>query len=100
MTRKKRVMERVTESAFDTFLVRLGKLLQQKRVDSGRTQDMLAVELEVTRSTVGNYECGRRNMTLKQLFELSQAIGKVLVVRLESPDYHTQINEVLYGDRK
>ena len=71
MTRKKRVMERVTESAFDTFLVRLGKLLQQKRVDSGRTQDMLAVELEVTRSTVGNYECGRRNMTLKQLFELS-----------------------------
>ena len=42
----------------------------------------------------------RRNMTLKQLFELSQAIGKVLVVRLESPDYHTQINEVLYGDRK
>lgn len=84
-------------SGFEKFLNSLGRLIQQRRVDSGKTQEDLARVLDINRSSIGNYECGRRNMTLKQLFDLAEAMDVILVVKLERVDGMEEIEKIMMG---
>lgn len=53
----------------------IGKKLKQLRLDKGLTQQQVADKLEITRSTISNYEIGRRTPHLKDLQELAELYG-------------------------
>lgn len=54
---------------------KLQDLLRQIRVEAGLTQEELAARLEVTQSTVSNYERGEKMLDLLELCQVLDAIG-------------------------
>ncbi len=57
----------------------IGKKIKALRISRGYTQDQLAEHLGYKRSTISNYEIGRRNPSLPEL----QRIAKFLNVNLD-----------------
>lgn len=53
----------------------IGKKLKQLRNERGYTQEYVSQELGITRSTVSNYEIGRRTPHLKDLERLAGFYG-------------------------
>lgn len=49
----------------------IGRKLKQLRKDKGMTQEDVAVQVDITRSTISNYEIGRRTPHLKDLQKLA-----------------------------
>lgn len=53
----------------------IGKKIRILRKTRGLTQQQLADKLKVKRATVSNYEIGRRSPHIKELEEISEALG-------------------------
>lgn len=53
----------------------IGKKLKQLRKSKGWTQEQVAEKVDVTRSTLSNYEIGRRTPHLKDLSALAGVYG-------------------------
>lgn len=53
----------------------IGKKIRILRKTRGLTQEQLAEKLKVKRATISNYEIGRRSPHIKELEEISEALG-------------------------
>lgn len=53
----------------------IGKKLKQLRKSKGMTQEDVAEKVDITRSTISNYEIGRRTPNLKDLSALAGVFG-------------------------
>lgn len=53
----------------------IGKKLKQLRKSKGMTQEDVAARVDITRSTISNYEIGRRTPHLKDLSALAGVFG-------------------------
>jgi transcriptional regulator with XRE-family HTH domain len=53
----------------------IGKKLKQLRKSKGMTQEDVAERVRITRSTISNYEIGRRTPHLKDLSALASVFG-------------------------
>lgn len=53
----------------------IGKKLKQLRKSKGMTQEDVAAKVNITRSTISNYEIGRRTPHLKDLSALAGVFG-------------------------
>lgn len=53
----------------------IGKKLKQLRKSRGMTQEQVAEKVDITRSTISNYEIGRRTPHLKDLSALAGVFG-------------------------
>ena len=53
----------------------IGKKLKQLRKSKGLTQEQVAEKVDITRSTISNYEIGRRTPHLKDLSALAGVFG-------------------------
>lgn len=53
----------------------IGKKLKQLRKSKGMTQEDVAEKVNITRSTISNYEIGRRTPHLKDLSSLAGVFG-------------------------
>lgn len=53
----------------------IGKKLKQLRKSRGMTQEQVAEKVDITRSTISNYEIGRRTPHLKDLSALAEVFG-------------------------
>lgn len=53
----------------------IGKKIKILRKTRGLTQQQLAERLNVKRSTISNYEIGRRSPHIKELEEISEVLG-------------------------
>ena len=53
----------------------IGKKLKQLRKSRGMTQEQVAEKVDITRSTISNYEIGRRTPHLKDLTALAGVFG-------------------------
>ena len=53
----------------------IGKKLKQLRKSKGLTQEQVAEKVDITRSTISNYEIGRRTPHLKDLSALAAVFG-------------------------
>lgn len=53
----------------------IGKKIKILRKTRGLTQEQLAEKLNVKRATISNYEIGRRSPHIKELEEISKALG-------------------------
>ena len=53
----------------------IGKKLKQLRKSKGLTQEQVSEKVDITRSTISNYEIGRRTPHLKDLSALAGVFG-------------------------
>lgn len=53
----------------------IGKKLKQLRKAKGMTQEQVAEKVDITRSTISNYEIGRRTPHLKDLSAIAAVYG-------------------------
>lgn len=53
----------------------IGRKLKQLRKSKGMTQEDVAAKVDITRSTISNYEIGRRTPHLKDLSALASVFG-------------------------
>lgn len=53
----------------------IGKKLKQLRKTRGLTQDQVSERVEISRSTISNYEIGRRTPSLRDLSALADVFG-------------------------
>ena len=64
----------------------IGKKIQVIRKTRGLNQQQLADLMDVTRSTISNWECGRRHPHINELQELSDKLNITLEYFKESGD--------------
>ena len=64
----------------------IGKKIKAIRKTRGLSQQQLADLMDVTRSTISNWECGRRSPHLNELEELSNKLNVTLGYFKESGD--------------
>jgi transcriptional regulator with XRE-family HTH domain len=64
----------------------IGKRIKNIREDKGFTQQEIGYRCDFEKSTMSRIEAGRTNLTVKNLYKLSQALGVKLkdLVDLES----------------
>jgi transcriptional regulator with XRE-family HTH domain len=70
-----------------TIYLALGKRLKESRKKAGLTQEQLAKQLNLTRTTVTNIESGRQSVTIHLMYEISEALSvsiSELLVRLNT----------------
>lgn len=53
----------------------IGKKIKELRKSKGLTQDEVAAKVDITRSTISNYEIGRRTPHLKDLQKIADTFG-------------------------
>ena len=70
----------------------IGKKIQAIRKTRGLSQQQLADLMDVTRSTISNWECGRRSPHLNELEELANKLNVTLGYFKESGD---EVKELL-----
>lgn len=58
-----------------TLLKKFGKNVKIERIKKDLTQEQLAEIMGVSQNYVANIECGKANMSLGKILELSQFIG-------------------------
>ena len=56
------------------LLKRFGKNVKIERIKKDLTQEKLAEKMNVSQNYIANIECGKANMSLGKILELSQAI--------------------------
>ena len=64
----------------------IGKKIQAIRKTRGLSQQQLADLMDVTRSTISNWECGRRHPHINELQDLSNKLNVTLEYFKESGD--------------
>ena len=63
------------ESAFRQGLLELGQKIRQLRADKGLSQEVFATACGLDRTYIGGIERGERNLSLKNLLRISNALG-------------------------
>lgn len=56
----------------ETLLKKFGKNVKIERIKQDLTQEQLAEIMDVSQNYVANIECGKQNMSLGKILELSQ----------------------------
>lgn len=56
----------------ETLLKKFGKNVKIERIKQDLTQEQLAEIMDVSQNYVANIECGKQNMSLGKVLELSQ----------------------------
>jgi transcriptional regulator with XRE-family HTH domain len=79
----------VAEDALDTAI---GAALREARLHRLRTQEELGAALGVGRTAISHYETGRRELTVKDLIRLAQALGCTPVDLLPPPHRPTALD--------
>lgn len=59
----------------EELLKRFGKNVKIERIKKDLTQEQLAENLDVSQNYLACIECGRQNMSLAKVLELSKALG-------------------------
>ena len=59
----------------EELLKRFGKNVKTERIKKDLTQEQLAENMDVSQNYLACIECGRQNMSLAKVLELSQALG-------------------------
>ena len=59
----------------DELLKRFGKNVKIERIKKDLTQEHLAENMDVSQNYLACIECGRQNMSLAKVLELSKALG-------------------------
>ena len=59
----------------EELLKRFGKNVKIERIKKDLTQEQLAENMDVSQNYLACIECGRPNMSLAKVLELSQALG-------------------------
>lgn len=59
----------------DELLKRFGKNVKIERIKKDLTQEQLAENMDVSQNYLACIECGRQNMSLAKVLELSKALG-------------------------
>ena len=57
------------------MLKRFGKNVKIERIKKDLTQEQLAENMDVSQNYLACIECGRQNMSLAKVLELSKALG-------------------------
>lgn len=55
--------------------IKIGKKIKQLRKNKGMTQEELELKVDISRSTISNYETGRRTPHLQDLQKIAAAFG-------------------------
>ncbi len=58
-----------------TLLKRFGKNVKIERIKKDLTQEQFAEVMNVSQNYIANIECGKANMSLAKVLELSQFLG-------------------------
>lgn len=58
----------------DTRVLQVGKRIRQLRLERGLSQEMLAATADLDRSYMGQVERGEKNITLKNVFKIADAL--------------------------
>lgn len=53
----------------------LGAAIAERRLALGLSQEELAFRAEMHRSYLGDVECGKRNLSLKNILKIAKALG-------------------------
>ena len=59
----------------EELLKRFGKNVKIERIKKDLTQEQLAETMDVSQNYLAFVECGRQNMSLAKVLELSKALG-------------------------
>lgn len=59
----------------EELLKKFGKNVKIERIKKDLTQEQLAENLDVSQNYLACIECGRQNMSLAKVLELSKALG-------------------------
>ena len=59
----------------ETLLKKFGKNVKIERIKKDLTQEQLAEIMDVSQNYIANIECGKANMSLGKILELSNFIG-------------------------
>lgn len=59
----------------ETLLKKFGKNVKLERVKKDLTQEQLAEIMNVSQNYIANIECGKANMSLAKILELSEFLG-------------------------
>lgn len=65
----------VNEMTTDKRVIAFGKRVREVRKDKGISQERLAEMADIDRSYMGNIERGEKNVTLKKVYEICDALG-------------------------
>lgn len=63
-------------SAIDDLYIRIGERIKQAREERGWTQAQLGEALGYSQAAVGNYELGRRQVGIDDLYRIAEALNK------------------------
>ena len=69
----------------EQILIRLGRRVAELRAASGRTQEALAEELDVSAAYLQRVEAGTENLTVRSLVRLAVHLGVALEALFEAP---------------
>jgi transcriptional regulator with XRE-family HTH domain len=70
-----------------TLLKQFGKNVKIERIKQDLTQEQLAEIMKVSQNYVANIECGKANMSLAKVLELSQSLNVHISKLLAFSDY-------------
>ena len=65
----------VNEMTTDERMIAFGKRVREVRRNKGISQEKLAELAGIDRSYMGNIERGEKNITLKKVYEICEALG-------------------------
>lgn len=67
----------------ESIFVLIGKKVKSVREEKGKTQQDLAALCNFEKSTISRIEAGRTNITLKNLYKISQALNVKITVLVD-----------------
>jgi len=70
----------------ELLLKRFGKNVKIERIKQDLTQEMLAEKMGVSQNYIANIECGKANMSLAKVLELSQYLSVDMDILLKFKD--------------
>ncbi|HEY0974640.1 MAG TPA: helix-turn-helix transcriptional regulator [Solimonas sp.] len=59
----------------DALHAALGRRIRERRETSDKTQDKLASEIDISRTSLTNIECGRQRVLIDQLYRIAAALN-------------------------
>ena len=59
----------------NSLLKKFGRNVKIERIKKDLTQEQLAEKLDVSQNYIANIECGKANMSIYKVYELSEKIG-------------------------
>lgn len=69
----------------DPLYEEFGKLMRAARESVGMSQAALGRLVQLSRTSITNIECGRQHVSLRQLFDMAEAVGRAPTSLLPQP---------------